>query len=141
VGGRDADRPGGGFDAGAVGLLLSRSQLDEPAIRAVGLGLAVERSPEREESVVQRFPPFRLLDVTEESERAATVDGAVLELELVADLAIAGGERGGKSLIVERAVFAILAGGAFGLVRTGRARIAPVGERHAHRGEGRLVFR
>src|SRR6185503_4392499 len=46
----------------------------------------------------------------------------------------------GKAFVVELAVVAVLAGGAFRLVRDGGARIAPVRERHAHRLERGLVF-
>ena len=76
----------------------------------------------------------------QQAERAAAIDGAVLELQVVADLAIAGGERGGQALVVELGVVAVLARRAVRRVRDGRARVAPVRERHAHGGERGAVL-
>ena len=140
LGHRRADRPRGGGRARSVGRFGGRGQLDEPPVRAVGLVVAVERGPQRQEGVVQGLAALRFLEVVPEAERAAAVDGAVLELQVVADLAVAGGERGREALVVELGVVAVLARRAVRRVRDGRARVAPVRERHAHGGERGLVL-
>ena len=90
---------------------------------------------------MQRLAALRLFEVVPEAERAAAIDRAVLEFQGVADLAVAGGERGGQAFVVELRVVAVLAGRAVRRVGDGRARVAPVGERHAHGGERGLVRR
>src|SRR5688572_14390503 len=103
----DAERARRGARARAIRGIVRRGHPDQAAVRAIGLVVAIERRPEWQEGVEERLAAVRLLEVREESERAAAIDRAVLEFQVVADLAVAGGERGGQAFVVEGLVGAV----------------------------------
>ncbi len=128
----DADGLRGLVHVGAVLPRLFGGHADGAPVRAVGFVVAVQRCPQRQESVEHRLAPRRFLDVVQQLQCRAAVDRATFETHVVADLAEAGAEYLGHRGEVEvgaRTIGADRRGGAVGT----RARV--IAEGAPHRGE------
>ena len=135
---RHADRARGGFEAGAVGCFVRGGGLISRRYGLSGslLPLSADQSGRNAScSALRRSGSSRSY---QQPECADAIDRAALELQVVADLAITGGERGREAFVAELGSSRSLQAGRRACSRP-RDSDRPVGERDAHRGERGLV--